>query len=63
MKCSLCGAPLDGRDCQTYSILFDSGTVCAQDELLSSRSKLYQACDGQVFMIEVWVFAQDLICL
>ena len=46
MMCSWCGAPVDRRGCQTYSILFDSWTVFAQDELLSSRGKLCQACDG-----------------
>ena len=47
-----------GKVVKTYPFLFDSRTVSPQDELLGGTGEVGETGDGEVFMIEVGVFAQ-----
>jgi len=47
----------------TYSVLFDGRAVRAQDQLLGCRRELCEASDGQIFVVEVGIVAQDLVGL
>ena len=46
-----------------YPLLFDGGTVGAEDELLRRGGELGEARDGEVLVVEVGVFAEALLGL
>ena len=46
-----------------YSSFLDCGAPWAENEFLSGRGELGETSDGEIFMIEVGVFPQDLVGL
>jgi len=42
---------------ELYPLLLDRWAICSQDELLGCRGEIYKARYGEVFVVEVWVFA------
>ena len=47
----------------THSLVLDGGTIGTKHELLRSGGEVGETSDGEIFMIEVWVFAENLLCL
>ena len=48
---------------ETYALLFYSRAVGAEDESLRGAGEVGEAGDGEVFVVEVRVFAEDLVGL
>lgn len=46
-----------------YSVVFDRRAVSTQNQFLSCAGILRQARDGEVFMVELWVIFENVICL
>lgn len=49
--------------CISYSALSNSRTVLSKDQLLGCGYELGQTRDWEVFMVQVWIFSEDLIGL
>ena len=47
----------------TYSSFFDRGAFGAEDELLSGRGELGETLYGEVFVVEIGIFPEDVLCL
>jgi hypothetical protein len=50
-------------DWGTDPLLLQRGAVCAEYQLLRGRSEVCKACNGQVFVVEVGVVADDVVGL
>ncbi len=47
----------------TYPSFLNGRTIWPKNEFLSSRGKLDQTRDGEVFVVEIGVVSKDIICL
>ena len=52
-----------GGERDAYSLLLEGRAVAAKDELLGGRCEVRQTGNGQVLVVEVGVFAEDLVGL
>ena len=52
-----------GGERAAYSLLLEGRAVAAKDELLGGRCEVRQTGNGQVLVVEVGVFAEDLVGL
>jgi hypothetical protein len=48
---------------EEYSVVFDGRTVGTKNQFLSCAGILRQSCDGEVFMVELWVVFENVVCL
>ena len=48
---------------EKYSVVFDGRTVSSKDQFLSCAGVLRQARNGKVFMVELWVVFENVVCL
>lgn len=46
-----------------YPLFFDGRAICTDHELLRRRSEVGETGNGEIFVIEVGIFAQDFIRL
>jgi hypothetical protein len=46
-----------------YPLVLDGGAVLAKDELLRSGRELWETGDGKILMVEIGVFAEDIVGL
>lgn len=48
---------------EKYSVVFDGRAVGTKDQFLSCAGVLRQARNGEVFMVELWVVFENVVCL
>ena len=44
-----------------YPFLFDGRAICTEDESLRGGGKVCEACNRQIFVIEIGVFSQGVV--
>jgi hypothetical protein len=48
---------------EEYSVVFDGRAVRTKDQFLGCAGILRQSRDGEVFMVELWVVFENVVCL
>lgn len=52
-----------GKEKESYAVVLNGGAVSTQNQLLRGACVLGQARNGEIFMVEVGVIAEDFVCL
>lgn len=48
---------------ETYPFLFDGWAIGSKHKFLSGEGEICKTGDGEIFVVEVGVVSQDIICL